>query len=70
MKEGSDMNDSVRDVMTEKVVVVNEEAPFREIVRLMQEHRVSAIPVVDRGGRLRGIVSEGDLILKEDPFLD
>jgi CBS-domain-containing membrane protein len=36
----------------------------------MQEHRVSAVPVVDEDGRAIGIVSEADLILKEDLFLE
>ena len=61
---------TVCDVMTRTVVVVNESAPFKDVVRRMQEFRVSALPVVDENGRLVGIVSEADLILKEDPELD
>ncbi|HEX7464047.1 MAG TPA: CBS domain-containing protein [Actinomycetota bacterium] len=64
------MQRTVQDVMTRTVVVVNDSAPFKEVVRLMQESGVSALPVVDAGGRLVGIVSEGDLILKEDPNLE
>jgi len=60
----------VADVMTERVVAVNAFAPFKEIVRTMQEHRVSAVPVVDEDDRVMGVVSEGDLILKEDPELE
>jgi CBS-domain-containing membrane protein len=61
---------TVSDVMTRTVVVVNDSAPFKDVVRRMQEFRVSALPVVDDDGRLVGIVSEADLILKEDPELD
>jgi CBS domain-containing protein len=64
------MKRTVRDVMTSTVVVVEGSAPFKEVVRRMQEHRVSALPVVDSEGRLVGLVSAGDLILKEDPLLD
>jgi CBS domain-containing protein len=64
------MHRTVQDVMTRKVVVVNDSTPFKEVVRRMQESRVSALPVVDADGRLVGIVSEGDLILKEDPGLE
>jgi CBS domain-containing protein len=64
------MQRTVQDVMTRTVVVVNDSAPFKEVVRLMQESGVSALPVVDADGRLVGIVSEGDLILKEDPNLE
>lgn len=63
------MKRTVADVMTRTVVVVNESAPFKEVVRRMQEYRVSAVPVVGADDRLVGIVSEGDLILKEDPDL-
>jgi CBS-domain-containing membrane protein len=63
------MKPTVAEVMTTDVVTVDALAPFKEIVRLMQEHRVSALPVVDADGVLVGIVSEGDLILKEDPEL-
>jgi len=64
------MRPTVSQVMTPDVVTVDALAPFKEIVRLMQEHRVSALPVVDGDGVLVGIVSEGDLILKEDPELE
>ncbi len=55
----------VDDVMTRTVVTVRDDAPFKEIVRLMDDYRVSALPVVDERGRLLGVVSEADLLLKE-----
>ncbi len=64
------MKRTVSDVMTRTVVVVNDSAPFKDIVRRMQEFRVSAVPVVDDEQRLVGIVSEADLILKEDSELE
>ena len=64
------MKRTVSDVMTRTVVVVNVSAPFKDVVRRMHEYRVSALPVVDDEQRLIGIVSEADLILKEDPELD
>ncbi len=64
------MKRTVAEVMTRRVVAVNAFAPFKEIVRKMQEYRVSAVPVVDEDDRIMGIVSEGDLILKEDPELE
>ncbi len=57
---------TVRDVMTKTAVVVTQDFPFKEIVRRMKEHRVSAVPVVDGDGRLVGIVSEADLLFKEE----
>jgi CBS domain-containing protein len=64
------MNQTVSDVMTRTVVSVDAFTPFKDIVRRMQEYRVSAVPVVDEDQRVLGIVSEGDLILKEDPDLE
>jgi len=59
----------VSDVMTRAVVSVDALTPFKDIVRRMQVHRVSAVPVVDEDGCVLGLVSEADLILKEDPEL-
>jgi CBS domain-containing protein len=56
--------------MTRRVVSVNAFTPFKEIVRRMQEYRVSAVPVVDEDHLVLGLVSEGDLILKEDADLE
>ena len=61
---------TVAEVMTPTVVVVDAFTPFKEIVRRMQEYRVSAVPVVDEDDVVMGVVSEGDLILKEDPELE
>jgi CBS-domain-containing membrane protein len=60
------MTRTVQDVMTKTVVVVHDTAGFKEIAGLMDTYRVSAVPVVDKDGRLVGIVSEGDLLLKEE----
>jgi CBS domain-containing protein len=38
---------------------------FRDLVRLLRTHHVSALPVVDSAGRVVGIVSESDLYLKQ-----
>ena len=64
------MKPTVSDVMTRTVVVVHVSTPFKDVVRRMQEYRVSALPVVDDEERLVGLVSEADLILKEDPELE
>jgi CBS domain-containing protein len=56
----------VKEVMTKKVVTAGVSDPFKDIVRLMHEYRVSALPVIDGAGRLAGIVSEADLLLKEE----
>jgi CBS domain-containing protein len=60
------MGRRVRDVMTQEVVTVNEHASFKDIAMLIAERRVSAVPVLDREGRVLGVVSEADLVLKEE----
>ncbi|MGZ8629486.1 MAG: CBS domain-containing protein [Actinomycetota bacterium] len=61
------MTRTVADVMTRTVVVVPGSAPFKQIVRAMREYRVSAVPVTDPDGLIAGVVSEADLMLREDP---
>ena len=51
--------------MTKQVHIAGPEAPFKLLVRLIEENRVSAIPIVDLRGMPIGIVSEADLLLKE-----
>jgi len=60
------MHSLVKDLMTTPVVTVGPETPFKEIVARLAEHRVSAVPVVDDSRRVLGVVSEADLLLKEE----
>jgi CBS domain-containing protein len=53
---------SVNDVMTTDVATVREDALYREIVDILVERGVSAVPVVDGGDRVLGVVSEADLL--------
>jgi CBS domain-containing protein len=54
----------VREVMTRKVVTVEEDTPLKDVAELMLAHRVSGLPVVD-GDRVLGVVSETDVLFKE-----
>jgi CBS domain-containing protein len=60
------MHSLVKDLMTTQVVTVGPATPFKEIVARLAEHRVSAAPVVDDAGRVLGVTSEADLLLKEE----
>jgi len=59
------MEHRVESVMTAGVVTARPSSPFRELVRLLEQHRIGALPVVDDAGRVVGIVSEADLLVKE-----
>jgi acetoin utilization protein AcuB len=52
---------TVREVMTGSVVVVDPDRPAAEAARIMLDHKIGALPVVD-GGRLVGIVTESDFV--------
>jgi CBS domain-containing protein len=54
------------DVMTTRVISVPGEMPVSEVAGLLLENRISAVPVVEAHGRLLGIVSEGDLMRREE----
>ncbi|KAB1139869.1 CBS domain-containing protein [Streptomyces luteolifulvus] len=56
----------VSDVMSLTVVAVGRDAPFKEIVRTMEQWKVSAVPVLEGEGRVIGVVSEADLLPKEE----
>jgi CBS domain-containing protein len=60
------MHSLVKDLMTTPVVTVGPATPFKEIVARLAEHRVSALPVVNDDGLVLGVVSEADLLLKEE----
>ncbi|MEU8661503.1 CBS domain-containing protein, partial [Actinoplanes philippinensis] len=54
----------VNEVMTADVVAVGPGAPYRELIALLAEHRINAVPVVDGDRRVLGVVSASDLLLK------
>ena len=53
-------------VMTRNVVSVRKEIPICDVAQLLLEKHVSAAPVVDESGAPVGMVSEGDLIGRND----
>lgn len=54
------------DVMTKDVLSVEANTAVREIAELLLKHRISAVPVIDSDKTLLGIVSEGDLIRRQE----
>jgi CBS domain-containing protein len=54
-----------RDVMSSPVVTVAPDAPLKAVAAILVEHGINAVPVVDDGDRLVGIVSEADLLTLE-----
>lgn len=62
---GGDMHHrTVEELMTRGVVRARRDTPFKELVRLLAENDVTAVPVVDDLNRPMGLVSEADLLRK------
>ncbi|OKK03729.1 hypothetical protein AMK26_20085 [Streptomyces sp. CB03234] len=61
---------TVSDVMTHTAVAVGSRASYKEIVELMNQWKVSALPVLAGEGRVIGVVSEADLLPKEGYRVD
>jgi CBS domain-containing protein len=59
------MDPTVKDVMTSRVVSVTRGASFRAMAAALREYRVSAFPVLDDDGKVIGVVSEADMLVKE-----
>jgi CBS domain-containing protein len=52
--------------MSTQVVTVGKTTSYKEVARLITEHKVNALPVVTKSGRLIGVVSEADVLRKEE----
>ncbi|WP_063728843.1 CBS domain-containing protein [Streptomyces sp. RTd22] len=55
---------TVGELMTRGVVRAPRDMPFKELVALLAENDVTAVPVVDASDRPMGVVSEADLLRK------
>ena len=57
---------TAKDVMTQHVITIAPDASIVEALRLMLQHRISGLPVVDNNGTLAGIVTEGDFLRRAE----
>ena len=51
-----------KDVMTADVLTATEETSVLEAIRMMLQRKISGLPVVDKAGKLVGMVTEGDFL--------
>jgi magnesium transporter len=68
----ADPKKTVKDVMTTKIYSVSPNTDQSEIAHLLTQHGIKAVPVVDAGGRMEGVVTADDLIdvLREEDTED
>ncbi len=52
------------DIMTTELVTVAPETSVREVANILEQHRFSAVPVVDATGTVHGVVSEEDMVAR------
>lgn len=55
----------IKNVMTTDVATVDEDTTFKDVVRILDQRDISAVPVVDADNRVIGIVSNADLLPKQ-----
>lgn len=54
----------IGDIMTDKVVSISQMEPVAAAARLMKRHNLGALPVCDDSGRLRGMVTDRDIVTR------
>ena len=55
----------VKDIMVKEVIAIQKDSSVEELSKLLIENKISGVPVVDDKGKLVGIATEGDLIIKD-----
>ena len=61
---------NARDVMTSAVISATADATVRDIAQLLLQNHISAVPILDSRGAPIGMVSEGDLIGRDETESD
>lgn len=62
----------VKDIMTDKVITISQDETAALAARLLSRHNIGALPVCNADGKLRGLVTDRDIVLRcvaadEDP---
>ncbi len=52
------------DVMTDRVISINQKEPVTTAARLLKQHNIGALPVCDDQGRLRGMITDRDIAVR------
>jgi len=54
------------DVMTREVISIDPDSTVLQAARLMLQHHISGLPVIDHSGNLVGVLSEGDFLRRRE----
>ena len=55
----------IKDIMVKEVITIQKDASVEELSELLIKNKISGVPVIDSDGKLVGIATEGDLIIKD-----
>ncbi|MGW2559400.1 CBS domain-containing protein [Streptomyces sp. NPDC001514] len=55
----------VGDLMVDDVISVVPSTPFKAVAKLLAEHDISGLPVLDEDDRVVGVISESDLLVRQ-----
>jgi CBS domain-containing protein len=61
---------TVKDIMTTRVISARKDASFKDMAAMLRSSPISAFPVIDDAGKVIGVVSAGDLLVKEAVLAD
>ncbi|KAB3533439.1 CBS domain-containing protein [Alkaliphilus serpentinus] len=53
-----------KDIMTKEVIAVKKDDTVENVIKLLMDHNISGLPVIDEDQKVVGIVTEGDLIYR------
>jgi CBS-domain-containing membrane protein len=56
---------TAREIMTQNIISVNPETEVVQAAKLMLDHHVNGLPVIDQEGRLKGIICQSDLVTQQ-----
>ena len=59
---------TARDLMTTNVITVKNDMPIKQIMKIMADHKIEALPVIDKNDYLVGIITDGDLMFRFSKF--
>ncbi len=54
-----------KDIMNKEVITIQKHASIEKLSSLLLKHEISGVPVVDDQGNMIGVVTEGDIIVKD-----
>jgi CBS domain-containing protein len=56
----------IKELMTEDVVAIAPETPIKQVAAILSTNHISGAPVCDRNGVVLGVISEADILRKEE----